>query len=430
LERITITIIPVFGGHGGGSISEGTAGVSFVVVAKLSEWRLWSKIFDFGSSLIPTTEEVLMGWISSFQTIEFDTMDNNQYEHPIWNSTVLVSVNEWYHFVAVSQIRGPSNTSVYPAVHRLYIDGLLVASEVAPHPTAVGRPDCFLGRSHWPADPLLPGLIDDFSVYDEALNDEQVEALYVNSMFPNRPLVEPFFSATFNRDPTRGTERDYKWLRFDPNDDPEQQRIHHGLLVLDGSEKAFVNLSTLTGPNSVGLELANVGGWTGRGSIAEGSAGWSFEVTLKPGKWSPWMKIMDLGNGLIRGIHEILLGYSYVPNALQFLTSNADDSSEYGVFVTTPVLNEGSWMHIVGVLQIANITEGNYNSFYNLYFNGKLLQSSFGINPGRMHRADSLLGKSNWASDPTLIAEIDTFNVYDLAFDQLQVFKLYEYAML
>ena len=49
--------------------------------------------------------------------------------------------------------------------------------------------------------------------------------------------------------------------------------------------------------------LPTVGG-PSSGSVDDGSAGWSFEFTLKPGMQSQWAKIMDLGS--TRNVSNIL----------------------------------------------------------------------------------------------------------------------------
>lgn len=121
--------------------------------------------------------------------------------------------------------------------------------------------------------------------------------LFISLICVHGYIPSPLFSATFSQDPTAHEKRNYKWILYDPEDSPEQQDIHNGIVVLNRtSNMNYVNLSASDGLQSIGYILPNIGGM-GRGNITRQTAGWSFEGTYKIWNSLPWMKIFDLGNG-------------------------------------------------------------------------------------------------------------------------------------
>ena len=59
---------------------------------------------------------------------------------------------------------------------KLFLDGVVIASELVTFrfPTAVGRSNLYVGKSHWWHDPWYKGTMRDLHVWDVALSDDQV----------------------------------------------------------------------------------------------------------------------------------------------------------------------------------------------------------------------------------------------------------------
>ena len=105
----------------------------------------------------------------------------------------------------------------------------------------------------------------------------------------------PIFNAPFSVDPatsgTIGSSPAYTWMLQDPQDSPQLQRLHQGLIFVNNS---YIDLSTASGPNSVGLVMP-IFGLPGSGSVG-GTQGLSFEVVVKFGAIpNGWGKVSTRG---------------------------------------------------------------------------------------------------------------------------------------
>lgn len=232
------------------------------------------------------------------------------------------------------------------------------------------------------------------------------------------PIPTPYFSATFTADPTRGKGRAYEWVDHDYRDSPTQQAIHQGIVVLSGDPLSYINLTAHTGAQSVELTMDDIGG-LGAGSGS--SLGWSFEVTFKAFTFELWAKLFDIGNG--PSLDEILAGYTE-RSMLQFACIDQGLISS----INAGNITLSHWAHMVAVLQVLPHSQP-LQSQYMIYINGVLMATGTGSHPALMHRHSANLGHSNWAADPSIQVEYDTFNIYDVAVDDRQVTAMYEAAM-
>ena len=182
--------------------------------------------------------------------------------------------------------------------------------------------------THSPSLPLSPRLLHRFAIYNSALTLTQAQALYQSAnggcslsrasstsnsatlewLTPSRDTTAvpaPKFSLNGNSDPrsASGTSYAYSWSSTDTYDKAcGLDQYRSGLLVLSGLDQVgsttgpFINLSTGTGPTSVGQVMPNIGGpSSGTQSVvgggASGTAGWTIEYMVKPAKAETWAKV-------------------------------------------------------------------------------------------------------------------------------------------
>ena len=221
-------------------------------------------------------------------------------------------------FQALTTASGAASTA---ANYLLYINGAMAPSQGAsgPYLPAVFRSNPSLGRSDW-GDRWWQGLIDDFAIYNYALQGDQAQALYLNRMancpltagpsattYPAAPSmatgpVTPTYSYAAATNPSSicGGTCAYNWLVSDPDDAScGIAQYHQGLFDLPGSQmpnqyQPFINLSATSGPNAVSTTAIGVVGGTSSGSLAQGSYGWSYELMMKPHIVETWAKLFDL----------------------------------------------------------------------------------------------------------------------------------------
>ena len=219
--------------------------------------------------------------------------------------------------------------------------------------------------------------------------------------------------------------------------DPNQAKVHQGLLVLGGgpgtanslpTNGPFVNLSTMTGPNTIGAMLpGNIGG-SGPGSASVGTAGWSFEVVFQATLVQTWAKLFDIGNPQINGIcrDDLLLGWWGGGNGWSFTYC---DSNGFQYTIFSPFnFQLGYWYHVIVSLQQLLDSNGQPSNFANYYM---FINGTAGLNsgaggplPSNVFRANADLGRSDWY-DNYWQGYLDTFNIYNYALNQQQANALY-----
>ncbi len=126
----------------------------------------WSRIFDIGSSR--DINMFLTPVNGKNGNLLFAISDGNSYTELFGNSPL--PINSWTH-VAVSKA-GHMGT--------LYVNGQNVGSieTMTQSPKDMNNTaKNYLGRSQWPADPYLEGLIDDFRIFNRALRVDEISNL-------------------------------------------------------------------------------------------------------------------------------------------------------------------------------------------------------------------------------------------------------------
>ncbi len=133
----------------------------------LNASAMWNRVFDFGTG---TTAYMTLIPQSSAGTLRYTiTTTGNGNEQQI-NAPSALPVGGWHH-VAVTQNAG---------VGILYLDGAAMATNSAMTltPSLIGSTtQNWIGRSEWSADPYLNGRVDDFRIYNSALNPGEIASL-------------------------------------------------------------------------------------------------------------------------------------------------------------------------------------------------------------------------------------------------------------
>ena len=123
-------------------------------------------------------------------------------------------------------------------------------------------------------------------------------------------VAPPVFELNFTSDPIAYLDTEYlsdyrwSWAANSSTDSEALQRLHQGLAVLDGSETAFIDLTTATGPHSADTVMPMIGGpGSGRGE----TEGWTIEIIFQPQQVDDWAQLLYFGTG--EAGNDIQLGW-------------------------------------------------------------------------------------------------------------------------
>jgi len=339
-----------------------------------------------------------------------------------------INMGEWMHIVAVAQQLSMNDTySATSAVQRIYINGQYAYNGIGYLPPKVQRPSSWIARSNWyPNDWLFQGQIDSVHIYDRALDYEEVRAHYIS-------YVPPVFELAFSRDPV-------PWLGLNPNDpfnqptytweayDPADQvgsatNYHNGHLVLEGD--SWVNLSTSTGPSSIGTTVPlllfrdqdSIGTMNGYPRAA--LLGWSFELTVKILTREEGAKIFDFGNGPDSDNVGIQWHWDGTVRSLSMFVYRGSTPAN---FIISGDIELGKWYHIIVTMHPTN-NQGAGS--YAVYIDGEVQpgDTTF-VYPRPVPRYNCLLGASSW-QDHFFDMKLDTFRIYNYVIQPEQAAQLY-----
>ena len=144
-----------------------------ITIATWVKWDggdIWQRIFDFGND---TDEYMFLTPSSGSNTLRFAITTGSGAEEQILETDPL-PIGEWVHLTLTLG----GNTGI------LYIDGVpQVAGQILFDPTDFNPVNNYIGNSQWP-DPLFNGTIANFQIFNYALHQTQVSALYDDSLPP------------------------------------------------------------------------------------------------------------------------------------------------------------------------------------------------------------------------------------------------------
>ncbi|MDN3668497.1 glycosyl hydrolase [Echinicola jeungdonensis] len=141
------------------------------VWVKLEENPTWNRIFDFGSG---TGTYMFLTPKSGNNTVRYAIKKGGN-EQRI-NGLSPLSLNEWHHLALTQK----------DTIGILYIDGKEVGrnENMDLNPTDLGTTtQNWIGKSQWP-DPLMKGNVDEFRIYNYALNSGEIGDLFVEEITP------------------------------------------------------------------------------------------------------------------------------------------------------------------------------------------------------------------------------------------------------
>lgn len=163
------------------SFIEGLTEITIGCWFRMDEVRIWSRIYSFGRGDQTEPKDVMMVIPVSDATepdsdpphkmfrFTLKPLGDQWYDIDFPKSKVDIQVNTWYYSTIVLK---PDSIIVYH-------DGVQVFAESG-YPNAFGTiadSENALGKSFWP-DPLYKGAISDLRVYNSALSEAEVAALY------------------------------------------------------------------------------------------------------------------------------------------------------------------------------------------------------------------------------------------------------------
>jgi hypothetical protein len=138
---------------------------SFTVATwvKMNTRATWARIFDFGTS---TDNYMFLSPAASPSGLRFAITTSGGGGEQLINYTNNLSTGVWHH-VAVTLTAG---TGI------LYVDGVPAATNtISLTPASLGATtQNWIGRSQYPADPYLNGLVDDFRIYSGVLSPTEI----------------------------------------------------------------------------------------------------------------------------------------------------------------------------------------------------------------------------------------------------------------
>jgi len=447
----------------GGLTSPGAGyvpGWSFEMVFKATGYANWAKLFTLGNNR--DVDEIMVG----FDGADGNMIVQNYIEDAVYNGAWAYAavqvvkptvLNKWYHIVVTMRpgvAPGSGNWQVYVNgqlqdwATRITQDMTFTELQGASFPRAVPRLNSYLGKSNWD-DPNIRVVYDAFRIYDYVITPLQVAAFASaygcfeivpvftptdNKQLPDRPETTnwqvanlprgPVFNGVFadNPAPYVGGVTDYKWLDVDPSDDPQTQARHKGLLVFNGSDACFADLTRPTGPKSVGLVMPLVGG-AGNG---QGEArGITFEMVVKLTAVETWAKLFQMSSG--PDLDSTVIGWRDRFNTLEVHNFNSIRSglTRVGSVDMLASPNLGQWYHLAVVMQLTD--DQRYDGRWTLYVDGEITATKLSTdanNPANfplpVYRQDTYLAKSAW-NDATATMVLDEFRVFDYALSQAQV---------
>ena len=141
----------------------------FTIVARVvaDEARTWARIFDIGSG---TRRYMFLTAKSQTGRPRFEITTVHGYNRQLIDGDVALPVGEWMHLAVT--LSGSTGT--------MYLDGRAIGSNpaISLAPWALGSGMTgWIGKSQYAADPLLKGRVEDFRIYDGALDAAAIAAL-------------------------------------------------------------------------------------------------------------------------------------------------------------------------------------------------------------------------------------------------------------
>ncbi len=460
---------------GAGSGTGSTQGWSVDLVVKMTNTTGgWAKLIDFGDGPFPsvdgsypTVNDLTITWDGNennengrMEGLAVQQLSNVSQTPYSFGAVPIIKpvLGQWYHIALVMQA---VNVAAASATWYVYLNGALLpystslqsgatltAFQGANLPLPVNRPQSYIGKSDY-GDPSISAIFDAVRVYDYALtaaqvsavaavynlntgyalpqpsNDQSLPSTSETNYWQNAGISRaPILNAVFPSDPSSviGATRLYQWSSSDPSDNSSVAALHQGVVQLTGTTNSFIDLTTPTGGNSIGLVMGVFGG---AGSGTGSQMGWTVEMVVKPLASLPYSKLLSIGNG---GYLDVLFfGWDAAGQYLYVEQSSNVNINLAGVIDDTDLtipqnITLGQWIHLALVMTPTNTAL--YTGTMTVYLNGQVVVSSSDPTmvtyPVPTYRDQTYIGASDY-QDPNAVANYDAVRVYDQALTQQQV---------
>ncbi len=418
----------------------------------------WQRLFDFGNG---SEEYFFLSPRSATSTIRF-AIKNNGTEQGI--ETPSQPTGTWVH-VAVTLGAGTG---------KLYVNGALAASgAMSVKPSDILPATNYIGKSQYSAAPLFDGRIDDFVIFNTALNAAQIAAL-MNGHAPTftaDPMTKPGATAgtAYNQslalnvtDPDAGSVFTFSkvsgpaWLTVgadgrlsglpaanDVGVNRFTVRVTDQTLLADDAEVNITVSAPVAGlvaqyqfdGNTLNTAGGGAGTTTGSPTYEDGffDKALHFDgvddlVTLPANvvgaltdatfalrvRWdggAAWQRIFDFGAGTAQ---YLLLTPSSGSGTVQFAILNSGGTVQR--LAGPAALPVGEWAHVAVTL---------IGSTGTLYVNGAAVATtSITIDPANVTQTANYLGDSQFAADPLFAGALDDFRIYSRGLSAAEIAAL------
>jgi hypothetical protein len=314
--------------------------------------------------------------------------------------------NIWYHVMVVMK----PDSSFSSATFEVTVDGTSVANATnQAYPSAFTPTSAYVGRSTDGSEPYADLKFDAFRIFDYALTNREVTALYYATRAPLPVLpptedlpryydTKPFASYGFEQLPPGYRYASYDWVAA-TNDN------HYGVASFNG-----VNSS---------VDLAFAEDSHGRNFPYFIGGSMTIEVWLKFTTLGFWQRIFDCGGrGREYDNNIVLAVQDRTRNLILQVYSGNVVSDVRAINVVEP----GRWYHIVATIRQVHWNQTSpLSSHLELYVDGIRRGSNAGFYVPFVERPSCFIGKSNWDADTRFHGLMENFDFYYYPLDGQQI---------
>ncbi|HRV21253.1 MAG TPA: hypothetical protein P5324_11790, partial [Anaerohalosphaeraceae bacterium] len=129
----------------------------------------WARFIDFGNG--SSSDNILLARYQSTSDLTLEVYNGSVSGGHV-RATNAIELNKWQFFAAAVDADG--NVKIYK-------NGQVVKTGKTAAPRQLYRRNLFIGRSNWSADSYYQGAMDDIRLYNYALSDAEITAVYTNS---------------------------------------------------------------------------------------------------------------------------------------------------------------------------------------------------------------------------------------------------------
>ena len=284
-------------------------------------------------------------------------------------------------------------------VCKIYLNGILTATQGCITPSSVNRLYCYVGKSNWVADPNINAYLDELRIYNRSLDATEINELMIYA--PNSSAVN---NGSIIAASLLGLQNYWKFNN-DVNDVIGGANLYNGYSASFVADR-FGNLNSALNL-SLGFYQAPAGVYfRGEHTVSV----WVFMMAF-----SSWARIIDFGNGASND--NIFISPSSGGNCP--VTAVYSSSTCSGFLTSNIPLRLNTWTHLVHTYAGGGCR---------VYLNGTLANSGPCVAPSSVNRLYCYVGKSNWATDPYLNAYLDDLRIYNRSLNSNEVNQLLAFS--